>query len=214
MLGLLCPYCRKPSHNIQNVTQILAEENALIDSAFNHFKIRGSRSNEGVKRCLNLMITSGIKGVITASDLTSEDYSRPEYLVSLKLELARLEFIRKNQKKPEEYNTLPLPTAHLTGITFTRNMILERVLKYHSNNVNDPSGFKIDAQLSSTSSTVEPYKKSSNTCMMVNKSTQTKKDSSEKSKASPSIAYLAKKQKLFEATETVMKISKRKLHRI
>ena len=200
----MCPYCRKPSHNIQNVAQILAEENALIDSAFNHFKIRGSRSNEGVKRCLNLMIASGIKGVITASDLATEDYSRPEFLVGLKLELARLEFIRKNQKKPEEYNTLPLPTAHLTGIMFSRNMILERVLKFHSKIENDTSGLKSDTLVSST---VDSSVTNSLKPTMVNRGTQTKKDT-EKNQATP--ASLTYKQKLYEAAEAVMKISKYK----
>ena len=100
----------------------------LIDSAFNHFKIRGSRSNEGVKRALASMIASGIKGIITSEDLNSDDFSNPLFLPTLKLELARLEFIRKNQTKKEEYNTLPLPPGPLAGLSFTRNLILERAI--------------------------------------------------------------------------------------
>lgn len=182
----------------------------MIDSAFNHFKIRGSRSNEGIKRCLNLMITSGIKGVITVNDLTTEDYSRPDFLVALKLELARLEFIRKNQKKPEEYNTLPLPSAHLSGITFTRNTILERILKFLSANEKETSS-NMNTQNSSASTTertARPLLKPAPT--MVSKSTQTKKEAADKLKLAPPSAYLSKKQKLSEANDAVaaMKISK------
>jgi hypothetical protein len=145
--GLRCPYCRKSSQNIHNVEKIKAEENALIDEAFNHFKLRSSRSNDGIRKVILLMISNGIKGTLTAEDLNSEDAKSPEMLPALKLELARLEFVRKmrslNQKSTESSDGPLLPLGPLQDVYFTRNTILEFVLErmttIHSTSSQEPS---------------------------------------------------------------------------
>ena len=187
----------------------------LIDSAFNHFKIRGSRSNEGIKRALASMIASGIKGIITSDDLNGDDFSNPLFLPTLKLELARLEFIRKNQKNREEYNTLPLPPGPLAGMSFTRNLILERAIlkglsKSDGSSVqistkDSPSSFNIDINMTSSSTSNNVMGESSSSSFifkpkMISKSTQTKAPKnvniSMEAKEKSISPYLLKKYKL------------------
>ena len=185
----------------------------MIDSACNHFKIRGSRSNEGVKRALASMIASGIKGIITSDDLNSDDFSNPLFLPTLKLELARLEFIRKNQTKKEEYNTLPLPPGPLAGLSFTRNMILERAIlkglcKSDGSSAqakgSSSSFIDINAAVSTSSTNVVMGETSTSSFIfkpkMMSKSTQTKRPEniniSVEAKEKPMLPHLLKKHKL------------------
>lgn len=130
--GLLCPYCRRPSYNIQNIEKAKTEENALIEDAFNHLKLRPSRSNEAIKRAINAMIALGFKSSLTAEELNSEVINSPEYLPTIKLELARLQLERNsrvsNSSKSHSNDLMPLPLGPLKYLTFTRNHILERAL--------------------------------------------------------------------------------------
>lgn len=130
--GLLCPYCRRPSHNIQNIEKAKAEENTLIEEAFNNLKLRPSRSNEAIKRAINAMIALGLKSSLSLEELNSDAINSPEYLPAIKLELARLQLERvnkaSNSSKSRPNDFLPLPLGPLKHLSFTRNHILERAL--------------------------------------------------------------------------------------
>ena len=48
--GISCPYCRQPSDNIRGVEECKNEEEELIKRAFDHYKIRISRSDDGEQK--------------------------------------------------------------------------------------------------------------------------------------------------------------------
>jgi hypothetical protein len=148
------------------------------------------------------MIASGIKGIITAEDLISDDFSSQSFLPTLKLELARLEFTRKNQvqKKPNEFNTLPLPPGPLAGLSFTRNLILERAIQ-RCLTKSDTISTTMETQTAACTELMN-HSSSSNIVSikpkLINKSTQTKapRATNVESKEKDLSPYLLKKQKL------------------
>jgi hypothetical protein len=129
--GVACPFCRKPSHNIQNINSAVVEENELVESAYGFFKIRQSRTNgaetNNLKRTLMTMNSSGLTGNISIEQLEMDEFDEVECLPALRLEVARLEYVRLHL--PNTVGALPLPLGPLESLYFTRNMILERLLR-------------------------------------------------------------------------------------
>jgi hypothetical protein len=129
--GLQCPYCRQPSDNIRSIAICKSVESGLIERAFQHYKIRTSRNDDGVCKALYQFMNDDYRGTISPEEVHQAD-NRSEISPALRLELARLECLRESEGsqpplRGHQANTLPLgPLKHLT---FTRNIVLEHALE-------------------------------------------------------------------------------------
>ena len=131
--GLMCPFCRRPSDNIHGIPECKREEDCLIDRAINHYRLRTSRKNNGIRVALLSLAVDGIKGSLNLEDFEPAAPGDEE-AVAVKLELARLEFLRENSQsnsksKKEKDPYRPLPLGPLVHLSYTRNMILEHAIE-------------------------------------------------------------------------------------
>jgi hypothetical protein len=127
--GLICPYCRKKSDTIRNVDQCRTAELELIESAINHYKLRTSRNDNGIKKTVLLMYAEGYVGTMSIKDVESID-NESNASPPVRLELARLETLRRMKLNGDvTYGTNSLPLGPLSKLSFTRNMVLERGLE-------------------------------------------------------------------------------------
>ena len=127
--GISCPYCRQPSDNIRGVEECKNEEEELIKRAFDHYKIRISRSDDGVKKAMISLIAEGFDfGSSSLDELKAIDATPTTSSFPLRLELARLEYAREQNSTDKKKNN-SLPLGPLSRLTIVRNHILERAIE-------------------------------------------------------------------------------------
>jgi hypothetical protein len=135
LAGIVCPYCRNLSDTLRGVDACKEDEEKLIDNALNHYKIRVSRHDDGVKKAILCLIKDGFTMGSTSSDeLRAMDQVLTPATPPLRLELARLEYARERQqdkkrKRSSEQND-HLPLGPLLKLTIARNYILERAIEF------------------------------------------------------------------------------------
>lgn len=148
----MCPFCRRSSDNIHGIAECKREEDGLIDRAINHYRLRTSRKKNGIRMAILSLAVDGIKGSLNLEDFEPA-IPGDEELAAIKLELARLEFVRENvpsalksKKDMEAYR--PLPLGPLVRLSYTRNMILEHAIDIqHSLLTSEQKNVKLVAQL-------------------------------------------------------------------
>jgi hypothetical protein len=151
--GLQCPYCRQPSDNIRSISICKSVESGLVERAFQRYRIRTSRNDDGICKALTQCINDNCRGTITLEEIRQAD-ARNEIPPAFRLELARLECLREQQEgKPAASRRgnrgqatsavaatttdagnsggsagSGLPLGPLKHLTFTRNVVLEHAL--------------------------------------------------------------------------------------
>ena len=107
----------------------------MISNAILHYKIRVSRNDDGIRKAINCLWVDGYEGSMPKTEVGAEtDAENFAVTPTVRLELARLEFIRESETKGQSHEYGKLPLGPITHLTFARNIMLENAIEIQRHN--------------------------------------------------------------------------------